>query len=131
MKGKKLERFWMRAGDNADYEDFDSPYDAGYRLSIYFEGAKKMPKLAKANNYGVSIEPSFTGYNYVSIFWGDKDAQPTRKETSAQDIAELRRGIADGADIPSAGKAKPHYRITAKGKATKKPARQLSLKGMR
>ncbi len=64
---------WVRMGDNAEYEKFDSPYDAGIAV-----GASIMGKATtfRFHDLGVDIPPAYDGHNYVSLFWGDKDAQP-------------------------------------------------------
>ena len=94
-----MDKLWMRIGDSGDYEDFDNPEDAGDRMSSFFDSEAKVPKVSRSGRYGVAIAPLFTGYNYVSLYWGDDDADPTREVTNA-DIAAFRRGIAEGADIP-------------------------------
>jgi hypothetical protein len=41
--------------------------------------------------YGVET-PEFTGYNYVSLYWGDEEAQPTRPVTEAE-IARINLAL--------------------------------------
>lgn len=90
---------WMRAGDAGDYEPFDSMFDAGSDLGNYLGVLEVLDSprsltVTKRGNYGVVVPPSFTGYNYVSLFWGDEDAQPEKPLTQA-DITDFKRGIRD------------------------------------
>lgn len=101
------EKIWMRMGDGGEYEDFDSPFDAGDRIGIFFSEDSKMPIVSKHGAYGVEVEPHFPGpYNYVSLFWGDDDAQPIRGLT-ADELAQFKSGIAEGADIQVVTRTKP------------------------
>jgi hypothetical protein len=34
--------------------------------------------------YGVQVVPGYDGYNYISIFWGDDDANAARELTSEE-----------------------------------------------
>lgn len=45
--------------------------------------------LERCTQYGVS-SPQFRFQNYISLFWGDKDAQPVAEITKAE-LAELNR----------------------------------------
>jgi hypothetical protein len=96
-------RVWMRMGDNDDYHDFDSMFSAGSELGGYLDSISQednipMPKVLLYGDMGVGVSPGFEGLNYISLFWGDKDAQLTKKHTRA-DIEEFKRGIRDGAFI--------------------------------
>ncbi|MEA3254042.1 MAG: hypothetical protein U9Q17_03735, partial [Chloroflexota bacterium] len=76
-KKRKGEHVWLRLGDVAEYEKFNDPCEAGkavgarlahrpeehHVLSLYYRRA------------GVEIEPYYTGRNYISLFWGDEEAQ--------------------------------------------------------
>ena len=86
-----------------------------------------MPPVSKRGDYGVSVEP-FTGYNYISLFWGDDDAQPMKKLTQA-DIADFKAGIRDGAYLFLKPKAK---KLSAKRKSSKRSSSTpTSMRGMR
>jgi len=123
-------KVWMRMGDTDDYHDFGDMFEAGSELGGYFDstgGLTKMPPVAKHGNYGVSVEP-FTGYNYISLFWGDDDAQPVKKLTQA-DIADFKAGIRDGAYLFL--KAKPKS-TPKKQKSTKRSSSApTSIRGLR
>lgn len=121
-----MNRLWVRTGDAGDYEDFDNPYDAGVAISVHYDSFDEMPKITR-RRYGVSIDPFFTGYNYVSLFWGDADAQPV-KDLTATDITHFKAGIADGADIKVAPKAK---RSSTKRRSGKRSSSPTSIRGIR
>ena len=128
------DKVWMRMGDNADYEPHDSMFDAGSELGGYLGGyfdstggLTKMPVVSKRGNYGLSVDP-FTGYNYISLFWGDDDAQPVKKLTQA-DIADFKAGIRDGAYLFLKPKAK---KPSTKRKSSKRSSSTpTSIRGMR
>lgn len=123
-------RVWMRMGDTDDYSEFGSMFEAGSELGGYLDstgGLSKMPAVSKHGDYGVSVEP-FTGYNYISLFWGDDDAQPEKKLTQA-DIADFKAGIRDGAYLflkPKAKKSPTKRRSTKRSSST-----PTSMRGMR
>jgi len=124
-----MNRVWMRMGDTDDYHDFGSMFEAGSELGGYFDstgGLTKMPPVAKHGDYGVSVEP-FTGYNYISLFWGDDDAQPVKKLTQT-DIADFKAGIRDGAYLFLKPKTKPATRRRGSGK---KISSLTSVRGIR
>ena len=125
-----MAKVWMRMGDSAEYEPHDSMFDAGSELGGYFDstsGLTKMPAVSKHGDYGVSVEP-FTGYNYISLFWGDDDAQPVKKLTQA-DIADFKAGIRDGASLSLKPRTK---KPSTKRKSTKRSSSTpTSIRGMR
>lgn len=75
-KGKGAGTYvWVRLGDNAEYEKFDNLDDATtFIISSLFE----IPDNISRVEAGVDIEPSYTGNNYVSFYWGFKDASHSR-----------------------------------------------------
>ncbi len=127
-----MSKVWMRMGDNAEYEPHDSMFEAGSELGGYLDATSelnkmtKVPAVSKVNEYGVSVEP-FTGYNYISLFWGDDDAQPVKKLTQA-DIADFKAGIRDGAYLFLKTKSK----VPSKRKSSKRlSSTPTSVRGMR
>jgi len=97
---KKVERIWMRMGDQGEYEAFDSPWDAGNEIGMFYAEHDQMPDVKKYGRYGVEVDPGFLGpYNYVSLFWGDDDAQPTN-DTTSNDIKQFISGLSEGAGLP-------------------------------
>jgi len=112
-------KLWMRLGDAGDYEVADDPYSAGYDVGAFYEatGFSGEPEI-RWQGKGVSVDPGFTNYNYISLFWGDDDARPVGKaELTASEKAEFKRGLYEGADIkvaPRATKPKSTKRKTKK-----------------
>lgn len=124
-----MSKVWMRMGDTDDYHDFDSMFEAGSELGGYFDstgGLTKTPAVDKHGDYGISVDP-FIGFNYISLFWGDNDAQPTKKLTQA-DIADFKRGIRDGAYFFLKEKSKSAPR---KQRSTKQLSVPTSMRGLR
>ena len=77
-------KVWMRIGDNADYHDFGSMFEAGSELGGLLDmaspdGLTKVPVIRKSHRFGLDVEPSFINYNYISLFWGDDDARPLKE----------------------------------------------------
>jgi hypothetical protein len=94
VKRKKSGKFvWVRAGDNATYEPFDTPQEAGEWLGQITCDRK----VAYREPQGVEIGP-FKGLNYVSLFWGYKDADPVPNSAGgpalgARQRKEFERGL--------------------------------------
>jgi len=65
------------AGDGDNYNAFDGFQEVAEYLSEM--GAPGL--LIACNEYGVT-SPEFRGQNYISLFWGDDDAQPMRSLTT-------------------------------------------------
>ncbi len=82
----RAEYVWLRLGDVAEYEKFDSPGEAGQavgeRLAIHSEKQQTLSYRYRAA--GVVIEPYFTGNNYISLYWGDEEAQWVTDLTSKE-----------------------------------------------
>ena len=88
-----MERLWIRLGDQGDYEEVGGIDDAGDAIAY----AASSGDTAVHSNWrivgvfglrgkdelmGIAIKgTSFVGDNYVSVFWSDADAQPTRALT--------------------------------------------------
>jgi len=87
------EYVWIRVGDVAEYEKFDTPYDAGFQVRQSLREGVLPSYFYRAA--GVSIPPGFTGNNYISLFWGDKDAQWIR-DLSEEQKKDFERGITRG-----------------------------------
>ncbi len=123
-------KVWMRMGNNADYEPHADMFEAGSELGAYFDATDeltKVPAVSKRGNYGISVEP-FTGDDYISLFWGDNDAQPEKKLTQA-DIADFKAGIRDGAFLFLKSKTK---KSSTKRKSTKQSSgTPTSIRGLR
>jgi len=109
----RAEYIWLRLGDVAEYEKFDSPYEAGKavgdRLSVY-------PTDQEALSYryrtaGVAIEPYFTGNNYVSLYWGDEDAQWVTDLTN-KERKEFERGVEEECGLSRRSELPTRYDVS-------------------
>ena len=92
-------KVWARWGDNSDYESFDTPCDAGRTLGNILNPdgkfTKEMPELAYVPK-GVETE-GFVSMNYISLFWGDDDAQPVNEaDLNESDRLDFEQGIREG-----------------------------------
>ena len=69
----------VRVGDGDNYN-----FMAGvHEVADYLAEMGATDPLERCNKYGVAtIE--FRGNNYISLFWGDEDAQPIRSLTIAE-----------------------------------------------
>lgn len=72
-------KLWVRAGDADNYNAFDGFQEVADYLA---EMGATFP-LEWFNEYGVT-SPEYRGQNYISLFWGDDDAQPIRPLTVAE-----------------------------------------------
>jgi class 3 adenylate cyclase len=75
-------RWWIRVGDADDYHEFDDLAEVADVLTEY--GVAQVEAL---NRYGVACD-QFSGQNYISLFWGDSEAQPLC-DLTAGDVEEL------------------------------------------
>lgn len=80
---------WIRAGDRSDYEEFGNDIDAAAEHVAMFMDEPET--FRKGKKYGAESD-SFSGHDYLSIFWGDDDAQPT-KELSASELQKFNKAI--------------------------------------
>jgi hypothetical protein len=67
---------WVRAGDSDNYNAFDGFQE----VADYLAEMGATDRLERCNEYGVT-SPEYRGNNYISLFWGDDDAQPSRPLT--------------------------------------------------
>jgi len=64
---------WLRLGDADDYHNFDTIDEVKADLEAL--GLKK--DFKKCRKYGIS-NSEYKGLNYISLFWGDSEAQPLK-----------------------------------------------------
>ena len=72
-------QLWVRAGDGDNYNGFDGLHE----VADYLAEMGATGPLERCNKYGVS-NPEYRGNNYISLYWGDEDAQPIRSLTVAE-----------------------------------------------
>ena len=129
----KNSRLWMRLGDAGEYEEKESPYGAGYEVGSFLGelgGVGGTPDITWVGK-GVDVDPGFTGYNYISLFWGDEDAQPVSgAELTASEGAEFKRGLYEGADIREEVRKPAKRKVKTKAKR-KSGGGNLAVGGMR
>jgi hypothetical protein len=71
-----IAKLWVRVGDSDNY----NPFDGLQEVADYLAEMGATDPLEWCNDLGVS-SPEFRGKNYISLFWGDGDAQPIRPLT--------------------------------------------------
>lgn len=64
-------KLWMRLGDQGEYESCDTLEEVVERLLA--AGVRAVSWIT--NIYGGCIAEGFEGRNYISLYWGDDDAQ--------------------------------------------------------
>ena len=79
-----MQYVWVRLGDADNYNPFDDLTDAAEYMAQF--GVRHVERGLR---YGVEAN-GFTGQNYISLFYGDRDAQPTR-ELPNKDIQFINR----------------------------------------
>lgn len=85
---------WIRIGDNAEYEGYDTPHEAGYQVGFTLAGIRGDTPKPRYSNLGMELD-GFTGNNCISLFWGDADAQDSI-ELNASDKLDFERGLQEG-----------------------------------
>jgi len=81
-----VQYLWVRVGDADDYNHFDDLAEAAEYMAQF-----GLVHVWRKFKYGVDAE-GFTGNNYISLFYGDEEAQPTR-DVSTRDIQRLNRHL--------------------------------------
>ena len=76
--GKKI--FWMRLGDNEDYEEGDLDSHLNILQEVIFG---QTVRRAREGRHGLDCD-SYQNLNYISLFVGDEDAQPIRPLTDME-----------------------------------------------
>lgn len=76
-------KIWLRLGDNAEYEDYDSIEE----IKEIFEERELTKDFTRRCQYGVQ-NAEFKGNNYISLYYGDEEAQPI-KEISDDELGFL------------------------------------------
>jgi len=125
------DKVWMRMGDTDDYHDFDDPFSAGSELGSYLsETGTKTFNGSDIRWRGLGLEiGGFAGYNYISLFWGDNDAQKSQA-LSAKDKIQFVDGVRDGGYFFTS--TLPAKKPSAKRKSGKRSSSTpTSIRGMR
>lgn len=88
--------FWIRIGDGAEYESYSSHTEGAYALADYFAqmGKADWDPYDYPLNFGLDdfywidggfvSKPYFENNNYISAYWGDKDAHLARNLTKKE-----------------------------------------------
>ena len=79
---KKTPFIWVRLGDADNYNQFDDLAEAAEYMALF--GVRHVERCQK---YGVAAK-GFTGQNYISLYFGDDEAQPTG-DVSDADVRRL------------------------------------------
>jgi len=79
------------------YEEYDTPFDAGERVGQSLSFCPEEHKILSLHyrEAGVDIEPYFTGYSYISLFWGDEEGEWIRDLNNIEK-KEFEKGIREG-----------------------------------
>jgi len=77
---------WVRLGDADNYNQFDDLLEAAEYMAQF-----GVHQVRHKRKYGVEAN-GLTGNNYISLFYGDEEAQPTG-ELSKSDIGLLNRAL--------------------------------------
>lgn len=62
---------WVRLGDGDNYNRFDDLAEAAEYMALF-----GVQHVCRCRRYGVEAK-GLTGQNYISLFFGDAEAQPT------------------------------------------------------
>lgn len=83
------EFLWVRFGDAGSYEKGGSVEDLDEILAGEFNITNEIVRYGR---YGITDNDKFKGLNYISLFYGDEDAQPTIP-VSREELADLNERI--------------------------------------
>ena len=83
-------QLWIRLGDGGEYESFGDDFDA-------LADAITESGITEIRNWivGGFQTDAFDGYNYVSLYWGDDDANLLRQlaNTERKQVEEILRKL--------------------------------------
>lgn len=86
---KKKDKFlWIRVGDNDNYNKVDQIEEAAETL--YNSGVRD--ELVRCETHGITDHDLFANLNYISLFYGDDDAQAI-KPISNKELKRLNECI--------------------------------------
>lgn len=92
---KPDEFLWIRLGDAAEYENYG--HDLAALTSLLLDvGVRKIWRSSR--KLGVEAE-GFTGYNYISLYWGDRDAAGIRPITT-RELNQINKWLAQPEKYP-------------------------------
>jgi hypothetical protein len=84
-------RLWVRVGDGSEYEEFGDDFSA---LADHLN-EMRVGRVLGWQGMGFATD-RYDGNNYVSLFWGDADAQPVANaDLDADERAEVERRVLD------------------------------------
>jgi hypothetical protein len=97
QKTNVISALWVRVGDAGNYEGFaslsDAAEDVGESLAMMEMDVEEIHW--HRDGTGLEIVPDFTRNNYISAYWGDKEANLvaglTKKEQGQFNVA-MKRG---------------------------------------
>ena len=90
------EYVWVRLGNVSEYEKFLNPYDGGLYVGSSLPITVKFSDIAfDYKTSGVEIPGYFTERNYLSLYWGDEDAQWIR-DLIISEKRMFERGVKEG-----------------------------------
>ncbi len=80
---------WVRVGDADSYNDFGQDFEA---LADYLTLLGVYGPLTRLDRKYAFHSPGFAGMDYISLYWGDEDAQPLR-EFTRDEVSDLQQRI--------------------------------------
>ncbi len=70
---------WLRLGDCSEYEKLDSIEE----VKELFESYSLSKDFTRSHHYGIK-NSEFYGNNYISLYYGDSEAQPIKTITEKE-----------------------------------------------
>ncbi len=89
QREKEVNRLWTRLGDACEYEEWD--WDLHAVASHFLEFGIEPGQMQQIR--GGFVCPGFEQANYVSLYWGDEDANMLA-DLSGDEFQELKRAMA-------------------------------------
>jgi hypothetical protein len=92
--------FWVRLGDVGNYESFIDPFAAAQAIGEYLAEAgmdMRARIFSVHSDMGIVVDGFFEGNNYISVYWGDKEAQPVVRQLAPWEMSEFIADISDAA----------------------------------
>ena len=80
------QQLWVRVGDAGDYESFDSDLDALLDYLNELQVGNVTEWIEDGRGVGFTT-PNYHGYDFISLFWGDENANLVRRLNAGERAA--------------------------------------------
>ena len=96
---RKYKYYWIRIGDGGDYQQFDSPWEAGYEIGRVMGGfgIDRRATVKRRGDMGIQIlNTEFQSNNYISLYRGGLQAEDKSHSLTIREFDDVMDGYNEG-----------------------------------